>query len=40
MILNPKPQAQRPKQKRTEDAKDKDKPVGSQAVQEDSDRKD
>ncbi|UCD95694.1 MAG: translation initiation factor IF-3 [Candidatus Zixiibacteriota bacterium] len=38
MVLNPISQAKKPKQKRTEDAKDKDEPVGSEAVQENSDR--
>ena len=38
MVLNPISQAKKPKQKRTEDAKDKDEPVSSEAVQENSDR--
>lgn len=38
MILNPKPQAIKSKPKRTENAQDKDKPVGGQAVSEDSHR--
>lgn len=39
MILNPKPQAAKPKQqKRKEDAQDKDEPSGGQALQEDSHR--
>jgi translation initiation factor IF-3 len=38
MILNPKPQALKAKPKRTENAQDKDKSVGSQAIQEDGHR--
>lgn len=40
MILNPKPQSQKAKQKRTENAQDKDKSVGGQKVPEDSHRQD
>lgn len=38
MVLNPKLQSQKSKPKRTENAEDKDQPVGSEAVQENSDR--
>ena len=37
MVLNPKQQSTKAKQKRTENAKDQDQPVSSQAVQEDGD---
>jgi len=40
MVLNPKPQSQKAKPKRIEDAKAKDEPVGSQAIQENRDRQD
>jgi translation initiation factor IF-3 len=40
IILNPKPQSHKPKPKRTDDAQDKDKPVGGETVQEDSHRQD
>lgn len=40
MILSPRPQSKKQKQKRSEDAKDKDQPVGSQAVQKDGNRQD
>jgi translation initiation factor IF-3 len=38
VILNPKAQAHKPKPKRTDDAQDKDKPVGGETVQEDGHR--
>jgi translation initiation factor IF-3 len=38
MILTPKPQSQRTKSKRTQDAQSKNEPVSSQAVQKDSNR--
>ncbi len=40
MILTPKTRSKKSKQKRTENAEDKDKPVSSQAVQKDGDRQD